>query len=242
MNHVKKIKELKGKLKTLEYLMKNTKELDLSMSLGISVGLYRDAPMNYEIYGDNYKILKNIKVDLLREIAKFEQISTDRFVIYSDGSSFPQNPGYMGLGSVTIDADGNETQLTRYAGEGTNNLAELLSALVAITQLEVGSKIDIVTDSMYVYKGIMVWNEIWRKNGYTVSNGDSIKNLKYWQCFNRMTADYDIEAYWIKSHQTGEFFNNNADKLARFAVVGKDDDEKASDYIYVYDKKLGKYL
>lgn len=241
-NHILKLKNLRVKLTNIDYLIKNYLDLNLDLNVTVSLNDSKNEKISFDINGDNYKILKNIRVDTLRTIAKYELMNTDRVIIYTDGSSLPKNPGFMGIGGITIDTNGNETQVTRYVGEGTNNLAELLAVMVSITQLPFGTKVNIITDSMYVWKGINVWMEIWEKNDYTVSNGNSIKNLKYWKAFAKIRNDYDVTADWTKAHQNGEFFNNNADKLAKYAVIDKSNREKEMDIEYVFTTKLGKYF
>ncbi|NYZ76903.1 ribonuclease HI family protein [Candidatus Micrarchaeota archaeon] len=69
-------------------------------------------------------------------------------IIYTDGACFG-NPGPMGIG-VVVYKDGKKVlEISEYAGEGTNNIAEYLALIRALeTAKKIGEKeVHIKTDS-----------------------------------------------------------------------------------------------
>lgn len=85
--------------------------------------------------------------------------------IWTDGSSLPSNPGYMGLGMCARLREGENTTRTyeswAYAGYGTSNLAELLAVHFALSVLGPRERdgVTIHTDSFYVLSVVDgAWN------------------------------------------------------------------------------------
>ena len=63
----------------------------------------------------------------------------------------------------------------------TNNTAELMACLEALTILETnptGKKNFIVTDSKYLYQSCIDWIPVWEKNNWKKSDGKIVDNLE----------------------------------------------------------------
>ena len=63
----------------------------------------------------------------------------------------------------------------------TNNTAELMACLEALTILEIyptNKKNYIVTDSKYLYQSCIDWIPVWEKNNWKKSDGKVIENLE----------------------------------------------------------------
>lgn len=75
--------------------------------------------------------------------------------IYTDGACFG-NPGPMGIGVVVYKGKTKVMELSEYAGEGTNNIAEYLALIRALeTAKKLGEKeVHIRTDSQLLARQI----------------------------------------------------------------------------------------
>ena len=209
-------KELLEELKIIEYLMDNRGQVKLNTTMTLSGIDDEEFPeMSFNIFNDNYKLLKCLRVDRLRELAKIDNIEEERVVLFCDGSSYPKNPGSMGIGVLMLEPDGCEKTLAMYGGEGTNNRAELLATIMGIRQYPEGSKLEVRTDAMYVVKGMTTWVYEWIMNGYLKKDGSKVKNTDLWKVLFNLNKRYDIKYVWVKGHQQDEYFNSKADVLAR---------------------------
>src|SRR5207344_2742499 len=66
--------------------------------------------------------------------AKAKASAADTLVIHTDGSCFG-NPGPAGVG-VLMEWKGKTKEISRYLGEGTNNIAELTAIEVALQEVK----------------------------------------------------------------------------------------------------------
>ena len=68
--------------------------------------------------------------------------------LYTDGSCEP-NPGFMGIG-ILLKYKNYERRISRYTGEGTNNIAELEAIMQGLLELKTKDKpVVVYTDSQY---------------------------------------------------------------------------------------------
>jgi len=136
--------------------------------------------------------------------------------IYTDGGCSP-NPGPGGWGVVILHLDGTREELKGAAERTTNNQMELTAAIRALEALARPSRIEIITDSQYLQKGITSWLKGWRKKGWLTRDGQPVKNQELWQALDREIARHVITWKWIKGH-SGDPGNERADALARAAL------------------------
>jgi ribonuclease HI len=126
-------------------------------------------------------------------------------------------------------------------GQQTNNRAEIIAALIAITQsITYGAQeLNILTDSEFMIKCVTQWMIKWKNNGWKTSNGDSVKNIDILKklddlCTNKMKVKWDhipahkghyginiIFNWYLNKIYTVLIFiegNEEADRLARDAT------------------------
>lgn len=137
--------------------------------------------------------------------------------IFIDGSSIG-NPGPGGFGAILRDKY-HEQEISAGYILTTNNRMELMAAIIAIELLKSPSKVEIITDSQYVLKGMTHWIYNWKKQGWRTSDKKVVKNIDLWQ-----RLDLDIKSHgccigwhWVKGHMYHEE-NNRCDVLARSAA------------------------
>ena len=102
---------------------------------------------------------------------------------YTDGAC-SGNPGIGGWGVVLL-AKKNGVVINRREIAGgelnsTNNQMELRAAIEALKALKRRTEITLITDSVYVKKGISEWLLNWKKNNWKTSSRKPVKNRDLW--------------------------------------------------------------
>lgn len=138
---------------------------------------------------------------------------------YTDGAS-KGNPGKGGYGIFIIHPCGKQEKFCGGFNDVTNNEMELLAVLKALTYLTRADqpikRIEILTDSTYVLKGITEWMPNWVKKGWRTASGGPVKNVSLWQAINNLDLR-NITFTKVKGH-SGDVGNDMADKLANQGV------------------------
>lgn len=163
--------------------------------------------------------------------------SEPRFVIYSDGAC-SGNPGPGGWGSIVANIkDGWVRELGGHEPRTTNNRMELIGSLEALRVCgdETGDVV-VLTDSVYVIRGITQWVWGWQKRGWKTAEGADVLNQDVWQ--DLMSAvGYrkkfgKIEWRYVRGHM-GTKGNERVDRIA--VAFSK------REYVELYDSELSTY-
>lgn len=141
---------------------------------------------------------------------------TDRVEIFTDGAC-QGNPGPGGWG-VLLRLGEMEKTLNGAEDHTTNNRMELMAAIMGLKALQRPCKVRLVTDSIYVKKGITEWMSAWRKKNWRTADNKPVKNQDLWEQLNELVAQHEIDWEWVKGH-SGHVENDKADELAREAIV-----------------------
>jgi ribonuclease HI len=135
--------------------------------------------------------------------------------IHSDGAC-SGNPGPGGFCAIL--KSGNKIrELSGCEELTTNNRMELRAAISGLEALKKPCKVKVVTDSVYVIKGITEWVHSWRKNNWRNSQKKDVLNRDLWERLLEVAEPHDIEWVWIKGHN-GHPDNEKCDKMARAAI------------------------
>ena len=139
-----------------------------------------------------------------------------KFLAYTDGAC-SGNPGIGGWGVVLLaEKDGAVVNRRELAGNSlntTNNQMELRAAIEALNALKKKTKITLITDSVYVQKGISEWLPNWKKNNWKTSSKKLVKNKELWQELEVLASVHIVNWKWVKGH-AGDLENERADDLA----------------------------
>ena len=137
----------------------------------------------------------------------------EKVYAYTDGAC-RGNPGPGGWGVLL---KYGEKEL--YGGERqtTNNRMELTAAIQALESLTRRCEVCVVTDSVYVAKGISEWLPNWVKRGWKTANKEPVKNVDLWQRLEAARLNHHVEWKWVKGH-AGHVENERADRLANKGV------------------------
>ena len=139
----------------------------------------------------------------------------EKVYAYTDGAC-RGNPGPGGWGVLLKYAE-REKEL--YGGERqtTNNRMELTAAIQALESLTRRCEVCVITDSVYVAKGISEWLPNWVKRGWKTANKEPVKNVDLWQRLEAARLNHHVEWKWVKGH-AGHVENERADRLANKGV------------------------
>ena len=136
--------------------------------------------------------------------------------IYTDGAC-RGNPGPGGWG-VLLRYNGVEKTLHGGQLQTTNNQMELMAAIKGLNAITRPCEILLVTDSIYVTKGITEWIDGWRKRNWKGANNKPIKNIELWQQLDAAVKRHkDVQWQWVKGHN-GHLENERADMLANQGI------------------------
>ena len=129
---------------------------------------------------------------------------TDDVIVYADGAC-SGNPGPAGLGVVVV-RGGKVRELSRYLGEGTNNIAELTAIEAALEEVGDGSvPIRIYSDSQYA---IGVLTKGWKAK----ANTELVQRVRA-----ALARFPTVGLHYVAGH-AGVVLNERADGLAVRAV------------------------
>lgn len=146
-------------------------------------------------------------------------MNPESITIFTDGAA-RGNPGPGGFGAIVI-SNNEVTELGGGEAHTTNNRMELMAAIKALEQIkESKDKIQVITDSGYLVKGITEWIHRWQKKGWKTANRKPVLNQDLWQELLNGTMHRTIMWKQIAGHgdTTG---NIRADEIATDFADGK---------------------
>jgi ribonuclease HI len=129
----------------------------------------------------------------------------DVVTVHTDGSCFG-NPGPAGIG-ITLEWKGHVKEISRFLGEGTNNIAELTAIRVALEEVKNRRlPVRVHTDSAY---SIGVLSEGWKVK----ENRELVASIQA-----LMREFSDLQFVKVRGH-SGDPQNERVDQLARDAIT-----------------------
>ncbi len=135
--------------------------------------------------------------------------------IWCDGAC-SGNPGPGGWGTI-VEENGARRELSGGKSRTTNNQMELQALIEGLKAVEEGTRVEIVSDSEYVCKGVTSWMKGWIKNGWKNAAKQPVKNQELWQEINALLQTRPHKMSWVRGH-AGHAENERCDELARAAI------------------------
>ena len=136
--------------------------------------------------------------------------------LFTDGAC-SGNPGPGGWAFILRHpGSGKETERSGGEPDTTNNRMELTAVVEGLAMLNQPAQVKLVTDSVYVGKGLSEWMPKWKANGWRRREGKrwaEVKNLDLWQQLDALATKHTIEFVHIKGH-SGHAENERCDELA----------------------------
>ena len=137
-------------------------------------------------------------------------------LLYADGAC-SGNPGPGGWAFVMLHpASGKEIERSGAERETTNNRMELTAVIRGLEALKRPASVELVTDSMYVGKGLTEWLPKWKSYGWRRKEGNrtkEIKNEDLWRRLDELLARHKVRFTHVRGH-AGHAENERCDALA----------------------------
>ncbi len=108
--------------------------------------------------------------------------------------------------------------MERSGGEelSTNNKMELTAAVEGLAALKNRSRVELLTDSVYVGKGMTEWLPKWKANGWRRKEKNKlvpIANEELWRKLDALLAKHQVRYTRVAGH-SGHPENDRVDELA----------------------------
>jgi ribonuclease HI len=148
--------------------------------------------------------------------AKPKSSATHEVQLFADGAC-SGNPGPGGWAFILRHpASGKELEKSGGERETTNNRMELTAVIRGLESLKRPTSVELLTDSVYVGKGLTEWMPKWKLNGWRRKEGGRLKevvNVDLWQRLDELTARHQIKFTHVRGH-SGHVENERCDTLA----------------------------
>ncbi len=139
--------------------------------------------------------------------------------LFTDGAC-SGNPGPGGWAFILRHpATNKEIESSGGERETTNNRMELLAAVRGLEALKKPSHVKLMTDSVYVGKGLSEWLAKWKANGWRRREGKQwkeVKNEDLWRRLDEVVAGHELTYIRVAGH-SGHPENDRCDELAMAA-------------------------
>jgi ribonuclease HI len=137
-------------------------------------------------------------------------------VLYTDGAC-SGNPGPGGWAFILHHPNSGK-QLERSGGERdtTNNRMEILAVIRGLETLKRPARVELISDSVYVGKGVCEWLPKWKAAGWKRRERDRwvpIKNEDLWRRVDELLAKHTVRFTHVRGHE-GHVENERCDTLA----------------------------
>lgn len=136
--------------------------------------------------------------------------------LYTDGGC-SGNPGPGGWAFILRHpATGKEMESSGGERETTNNRMELTAVVRGLEVLKKPSQVKLMTDSVYVGKGLSEWMPKWKANGWRRREGTAwkeVKNEDLWRRLDELIREHKLTYIRVAGH-SGHPENDRCDELA----------------------------
>ena len=136
--------------------------------------------------------------------------------LFTDGGC-SGNPGPGGWAFILRHpASGKEKEGSGGEAETTNNRMELMAVIRGLEQLTRPTHVELLTDSVYVGKGLSEWMPKWKAAGWKrreKGRPAEIKNEDLWRQLDKLAAKHEITYTRVAGH-SGHPENDRCDVLA----------------------------
>ena len=136
--------------------------------------------------------------------------------LFTDGGC-SGNPGPGGWAFLLRHGPtGKELERSGAERETTNNRMEMMAVIEGLQALKRPASVELVTDSIYVGKGLTDWLPKWKANGWRRRKGKSrpdIKNEDLWRRLDGLLRRHRVQFTHVRGH-AGHPENERCDALA----------------------------
>lgn len=117
--------------------------------------------------------------------------------VYVDGSYLPSENA-AAVAAVWEYGNGELYVYAEPVEERNSNLIEMLSVIRGLEKPPAGRGIRIITDSLYIRRGLAEWIVHWKLNDWRTARGAGVKHAHSWKRLDRLMEGRCVELQWIK--------------------------------------------
>jgi ribonuclease HI len=136
--------------------------------------------------------------------------------LFADGGC-SGNPGPGGWAFILRHVtSGKEKEASGAERETTNNRMELTAVIRGLESLTRPTAVELITDSVYVGKGVSEWMPKWKANGWRRREGShwaEVKNEDLWRRLDELLQNHEVRFTHVRGH-SGHVENERCDTLA----------------------------
>ncbi len=140
----------------------------------------------------------------------------DLVKLFTDGAC-SGNPGPGGWAFILQHpATGHTRNASGAELETTNNRMELAGVIAGLSSIKRRCKVELITDSQYVAKGIQEWLPNWKRQGWQRKEGGRLKpvmNADLWKKLDELLSQQDVRVTHVLGHR-GHPENEACDRMA----------------------------
>ena len=137
-------------------------------------------------------------------------------LLFTDGGC-SGNPGPGGWAFILQHpASGKEIERHGAERETTNNRMEMMAVISGLEALKRPTRVELISDSTYVGKGLSEWMPKWKANGWRRREGKrwkEVKNEDLWRQLDQLVARHELSYVRVAGH-SGHPENDRCDELA----------------------------
>jgi ribonuclease HI len=145
-----------------------------------------------------------------------ESADTPEVRLFADGAC-SGNPGPGGWAFILRHLPtGKEILRSGAEAETTNNRMELLAVIRGLEALRRPTSVELLTDSIYVGKGLTEWLPKWKAHGWRRREGNrwvEIKNEDLWRRLDALLSKHRVRFVHVRGH-SGHPENERCDQAA----------------------------
>ncbi len=136
--------------------------------------------------------------------------------LFTDGAC-SGNPGPGGWAFILVHpASGQSTESSGATPDTTNNRMELTGVIEGLSTLKKPCRVEVITDSQYVAKGISEWMSNWKRQGWMRKEQGRLKpvlNVNLWQKIDTLLERHQVTVTHVLGHR-GHPENEACDRMA----------------------------
>lgn len=142
-----------------------------------------------------------------------QHTSPSNVVLYTDGAC-KGNPGPGGWAFILFHPTSGK-RLIRSGAElqTTNNRMELMAVIKGLEALRKPSQVTLVSDSVYVGRGLTEWLPAWKARGWKRGLNETVKNQDLWRQLDKLLQVHRVQFQHVRGH-SGHQENEQCDRLA----------------------------
>ncbi|HLA84612.1 MAG TPA: ribonuclease HI [Thermoguttaceae bacterium] len=137
-------------------------------------------------------------------------------ILFTDGAC-SGNPGPGGWAFILRHpSSGKEVERAGSERETTNNRMELMAVIRGLEMLKRPTSIELVTDSIYVGRGLSEWMTKWKAAGWRRGSGGKsspVKNEDLWRRLDELLGRHKLAFTHVRGHN-GHPENERCDTMA----------------------------